>query len=194
MRDARLGAVLAAGMLAVAACRQDMHDQPVYEAYEPSAFFADGRASRPPVPGTVARDEGDLHDPFHTGRRGDALVDRMPVAIDAAMLARGRERYDVFCAPCHGRVGTGDGMIVQRGYRRPPSFHEPRLRDASDGHFFDAITNGFGVMPRYAGQVPAVDRWAIVGYVRALQLSQDAPVELLSPDERARLPREAGTP
>jgi mono/diheme cytochrome c family protein len=177
-----------------AACRQDMHDQPVYEPLEPGPFFADGRASRPPIPGTVARDEGDLERPAQTGREGSTFLARGPLPVDATLLARGRERYDVFCSPCHDRVGTGDGMIVQRGFRRPPSLHEPRLRDAADGYLFDVVTNGFGVMPRYASQVPAPDRWAIVAYVRALQLAQNAPLDRLTADERARLEVEAATP
>lgn len=181
-------------LVLLAACRQDMHDQPVYEPLESGPFFADGRASRPPVPGTVARDEGDLERPLQTGREGSAFVARGPLPIDPTLLARGRERYDVFCAPCHDRVGTGDGMIVQRGYRRPPSLHETRLRDAADGYLFDVVTNGFGVMPRYAAQVPAADRWAIVAYVRALQLAQYAPVADLTAAERARLDEKAPTP
>jgi mono/diheme cytochrome c family protein len=174
-------------VLLAAACRQDMHDQPVYEAEEAGPFFADGRASRPDVPGTVARGDKGRAAPEVTGRRDGVFLAHLPVPLDAALLARGRDRYDVFCAPCHDRVGTGDGMIVQRGYRRPPSLHEARLRSAPDGHLFDVIGNGLGVMPRYGAQVPVADRWAIVAYVRALQLSQDAPASLLSPEERARL-------
>jgi mono/diheme cytochrome c family protein len=177
-------------LVILAACRQDMHDQPVYEPLEAGPFFADDRASRPPVPGTVARDEGDLESPVQTGRTGATFLPRGPLPLDAALLARGRERYDVFCAPCHDRVGNGDGMIVQRGYRRPPSLHETRLRDAADGYLFDVVTHGFGVMPRYASQVPATDRWAIVAYVRALQLAQNAPVTALTADERTRLDEE----
>ncbi|HWP65864.1 MAG TPA: cytochrome c [Candidatus Limnocylindria bacterium] len=176
--------LLAAGL---GGCRQDMHDQPVYEALEASAFFADGRASRPPVEGTVARDALPADALELTGKHDGAFVARAPIALDAAVLARGRERYDVFCSPCHDRVGTGEGMIVQRGYRRPPSLHEARLRDAADGYLFDVITNGFGVMPSYGPQIPPRDRWAIVGYVRALQLSQNAPASLLTAEERARL-------
>lgn len=177
-------------LVILAACRQDMHDQPVYEALEAGPFFADGRASRPPVPGTVARDEGDLESPVHTGRSDGTFLARGPLPVDATLLARGRERYDVFCAPCHDRVGTGDGMIVQRGYRRPPSLHETRLRDTADGYLFDVVTNGFGVMPGYASQVPAADRWAVVAYLRALQLAQNAPVTVLTTDERAGLDQE----
>ena len=111
-----------------------------------------------------------------------------PFPVDDAVMARGRERYDIFCSPCHGRTGDGDGMVVQRGYRRPPSFHIDRLRQAPPGHFFDVITNGFGAMPDYAAQIPVRDRWAIVAYIRALQLSQHATARRqLSPDAQGRL-------
>jgi mono/diheme cytochrome c family protein len=169
-----------------------MHDQPVYEAYEAGPFFADGRASRPPVPGTVARDDVGWGTPEATGKRDGVFLARLPLAVDAALVARGRERYDIFCSPCHDRVGTGEGMIVQRGYRHPPSLHDPRVRAAADGYVFDVISRGFGVMPPYGPQIPVHDRWAIVAYVRALQLSQDAPLSVLSPEERARL--EGGAP
>ena len=149
-----------------------MHDQPKYEALEASAFFADGGASRPLVEGTVARGTLDLDPHFSAGKVNGALVDTFPFAIDRAWLERGRERYDIFCAPCHDRAGTGRGMIVQRGYRQPTSFHVDRLRDAPVGHFVDVMTNGFGAMPDYREQVAPADRWAIAAYIRALQLSQ----------------------
>jgi mono/diheme cytochrome c family protein len=151
-----------------------MHDQPKFEPLEPSAFFADGRSARRPVEGTVAR--GQLHEDalLHTGKVGGANATVFPFPVDAAVMARGQERYDIFCAPCHARTGDGNGMIVQRGYRQPPTLHSDRLRDAAPGHFFDVITNGFGAMPDYSAQIPAADRWAIVAYVRALQLSAHA--------------------
>jgi len=164
-----------------------MQDQPRYEAYRRSAFFEDGRAARPPVEGTVARGTLDDTGPFHTGKAGGQYVRTSPVPPTAAVLARGRERFDVFCAPCHDRTGAGGGMIVERGFRRPPSFHIDRLREAADGYFVEVIAQGFGVMPSYAAQVPPADRWAIVAYVRALQLSQHAPVAVLSAEDRARL-------
>ncbi len=167
--------LLLATVLAAIACRQDMHDQPKYRPLRPSAFFPDGRASRPRIEDTVAR--GEL-----------ATAEQPPTT--AALLARGRERYDVFCSPCHDRVGNGGGMIVERGFRRPPSFHLDRLREAPDTHFFAAITDGFGVMPSYAAQIPSADRWAIVAYVRALQLSQHAGLADAPPPERERLARE----
>jgi len=161
-------------LLAAAACRRDMHDQPKYQAYEASAFFADGRASRPRVPGTVARGQLAEDALFHTGMAGEAFAEVFPFAVTGDVLARGRERYDIFCAPCHDRVGNGNGMIVQRGFKRPPSFHDERLRTSPPGYFFAVMTNGFGVMSSYAAQVPPRDRWAITAYVRALQLSQHA--------------------
>ena len=114
-------------------------------------------------------------------------MQQAPVAVSGAVLARGRERYNVFCSPCHDRVGTGNGMIVQRGYRQPPSFHDSRLRGEPDGYFFDIMTNGFGVMPNYAQQIPVADRWAITLYLRALQLSQDATLADVPAEKRATL-------
>jgi mono/diheme cytochrome c family protein len=182
---------LAAALCAAAGCRMDMQDQPRYEPDAASAFFTDGRADRPQVEGAVAR--GRFHeDPayFRGQDAGGQPVAAPPVPVDAKLLERGQERFDIYCSPCHGRIGDGSGMIVERGYRRPASFHEQRLRDAPAGHFFDAISRGFGVMPSYASQVPVADRWAIVAYVRALQLSQNFPARELTPAERARV--EAG--
>jgi mono/diheme cytochrome c family protein len=187
MRERAIAAVLLLLAAVTSGCRQDMHDQPVYEAQEAGPFFPDGRASRPPVEGTVARDDPPFGVLDVTGKVDGVFVAKAPITIDAAVLARGRERFDVFCSPCHDRVGTGDGMIVQRGFRRPPSLHEPRLRSVADGYIFDVISHGFGVMPPYGPQIPTRDRWAIVGYIRALQLSQDAPESALTPEERAKL-------
>jgi len=167
-----------------------MDDQPRYEPLEASRFFADGQSARPRVEGTVAR--GELHEDaaLYTGKAGDRLVDKLPVALTPALLARGRERFDIFCSPCHDRVGTGRGMIVRRGYKQPPSLHVERLRQAPPGHFFDVMTNGFGVMPAYAHQVPVRDRWAIVAYIRALQRSQHATLADVPPAERQALETE----
>jgi hypothetical protein len=164
-----------------------MHDQPKYIPLRASAFFTDVRSARPVVEGTVAR--GELHDDdlLYTGkvRREDATV--FPFRVDAGVMARGQERFNIYCAPCHGRTGQGDGMIVRRGYRRPPSMHQDRLRNAPAGHFFDVITNGFGAMPDYAAQVRAEDRWAIVAYVRALQLSEHATLADVPVSERDKI-------
>jgi mono/diheme cytochrome c family protein len=169
-----------------------MHDQPKYEPLEASGFFADGRTSRPRLPGTVARGESWADSARTTGKDDDAFVRDNPLPATATLLARGQQRYDVFCAVCHDRVGTGNGMIVQRGFRRPPSLHETRLREATDGYLFDVVGRGFGVMPGYAAQVPIDDRWAIVAYLRALQLSQRAPLRDLTDADRARLAEETG--
>jgi mono/diheme cytochrome c family protein len=168
-------------------CRQDMHDQPKYEPYEKSEFFADGRAMRPPVEGTVAR--GQLRDDtrLHAGKEGAAFVAAIPIPVDEKLVRRGQERFGIYCTPCHGERGMGNGMIVQRGYRTPASFHEDRLRAQPDGYYFDVMTNGFGVMPDYASQVTVKDRWAIVAYIRALQVSQNATLDDVPPAERSRL-------
>jgi mono/diheme cytochrome c family protein len=174
-------------LIVVSACRQDMHDQPKYVPLRESTFFGDGRSARPLVEGTVAR--GHLRDDalLYTGRVGKEDATAFPFPIDARVLARGRERFDIFCSPCHGRTGQGDGMVVRRGYRRPPSYHQDRLREAPVGHFFDVITNGFGAMPDYASQIAAADRWAIVAYIRALQLSEHATLADVPAGERERI-------
>jgi mono/diheme cytochrome c family protein len=163
-------------VLALAGCRQDMHDQPRFKPLAKSDFYGDLRSARAPVEGAVAR--GQLHEDayFYTGKVGDNPGDYMPFAANEEVLARGRERFNIYCAPCHSQLGDGNGVIVQRGYRRPPSYHTERLRKAPLGYFFDVMTNGFGAMPDYAAQISVRDRWNIVAYIRALQLSQNASV------------------
>ncbi|HUI25416.1 MAG TPA: cytochrome c [Candidatus Kryptonia bacterium] len=178
---------IAALFLNSAACRQDMHDQPKYKPLKASKFFADGRGSRPLVPGTVARGHLDDDPLLYNGKVDNAFATTFPAPVTKAVLDRGQDRYNIYCTPCHDRVGSGNGMIVQRGYRRPPSFHIDRLRDAPVGYFFDVITHGFGVMPSYAAQVPVADRWAIIAYLRALQLSQHASLADVPPAEQQRL-------
>ena len=164
-----------------------MHNQPKYIPLRESTFFGDERSSRSPVPGTVAR--GQLHEDVvrDTGKMdgGDATV--FPFPIDEKIMQRGRERFDIHCSPCHGRTGDGDGMIVRRGFIHPPSFHEDWLRAAPVGHFFDVITNGLGVMPDYAGQIAIDDRWAIIAYIRALQLSEHAVLSDVPANQREKL-------
>ena len=189
MRRALL--VVALGAAVAVGCRQDMHDQPKVEPQEASTFFPDGRGDRPVVDGTVARGEHVVATAYSTGKAGEGFVRQAPVPLTPAVLERGRERYDVFCSPCHDRVGTGQGMIVRRGYKRPTSFHVERLRGEADGYFFAAITNGFGIMPNYAQQVPVADRWAITLYIRALQLSQGATLADVPEAERASLATDA---
>src|SRR5271163_1176321 len=154
-------------------CRQDMHIQPYYRPLSKSDFFADDRSARPPVEGAVARDDHE-DSYFYTGKIGTEDGDYMPFPVTKEVLDRGRERYNITCTPCHGRVGDGNGFIPSRGFRRPPSFHIDRLRKAPIGYFFDVDTNGYGVMPDYAAQVAPRDRWCIAAYIRALQLSQNA--------------------
>lgn len=180
------------GLLAVCvgliACQQKMADQPRYEPLQKSNLFDDQRASRPLVEGTVARGHLDADEQLATGKSGGQPAATFPFPVDRQLLLRGRERYEIFCAPCHDRVGMGQGMIVRRGYRPPPSLHIDRLRAAPPGHFFDVITHGFGVMPDYAAQMSVRDRWAIAAYIRALQLSQNAVIgDVPESDRRALL-------
>ena len=172
-------------LLLLTGCRQDMHDQPRYEALEASTFFGDGRASRPLVPGTIARGHLQTDRHFYAGKIGDALADTFPFPITRQVLERGRERFNIFCAPCHDRLGNGLGMVVQRGFRRPPSFHSERFREVPVGHFFDVMTNGFGAMADYSTRVSPRDRWAIAAYIRALQYSQRAALADVPEDKRA---------
>jgi mono/diheme cytochrome c family protein len=201
-------------------CQQKMARQPAYRPLQESDFFADNRAARPLVAGTIARGHLQSDTQFFTGRRspygaeahavavvgsgspfGTAatalvqgqFVDTFPLPVTEEVLQRGRERFTIFCTPCHDRLGTGNGKIVQRGFTKPPSYHELRLRQAPAGYFFDVITHGHGAMPDYASQVPPRDRWAIVGYIRALQLSQHATLQDVPEEERKRL-SEGGRP
>jgi mono/diheme cytochrome c family protein len=186
------GAGLRAGVLLTAAallggCRQDMHDQPKFIPLRQSGFYADGRSARPIVEGTVARGQLNDDDLLYTGKVDGQDATEFPFPVTAGAMARGRERYDIFCSPCHDRTGAGEGMVVKRGYRQPPSFHIDRLRQAPVGHFFDVMTNGFGAMPDYRAQIPVRDRWAIVAYIRALQASANATLDAVPPEERNRL-------
>lgn len=155
-----------------------MTNQPKYKPYAESRFYSDGSAMRLPVPGTVAR--GQLNDDitYFTGKddKGN-FVKNMPVSITRALLKRGQERYDIYCSPCHSRLGDGKGIMITRGYLPPPTFHDERMRQLPDGHIFDVISHGIRNMPSYGHQVPVADRWAIVGYMRALQKSQNARLE-----------------
>jgi hypothetical protein len=179
--------------LTLAGCRQDMHDQPKYIPLRPSTFFGDGRSERQLIEGTVAR--GHLNDDalLYTGKGQDGKPsNEFPFPVTREVVARGQQRFNVYCSPCHDRLGTGDGMIVRRGYRRPPSYHIDRLRQAPNGYFFDVITNGFGAMPDYAAQIPVRDRWAIVSYVRALQLSQNSTINDVPAEERGKMAQGQG--
>ena len=169
---------LLAGAICMTACRQDMHNQPRYKPLAATTFFDDGRAARPAIDDTVARGQLHLDPARYTGKENGKDVDFFPIQITPADVARGQQRFNIFCSPCHGRLGDGHGMIVSRGMRQPPSYHDARLINAPVGHFFDVMTNGYGAMYSYASRVPVDDRWRIAAYIRALQLSQDAPPDL----------------
>lgn len=180
-------AVVGVAMLG-AACRQDMFDQARYEPLEQSDLFPDGAAARQPPRGTVARRDPRSDRELHSGvDAAGRYLSSSPFPVDEALLRRGQERFGIYCSPCHGLAGHGDGMIVLRGFKRPPSLHEDRLRAQPTGYFVDVVANGFGVMPSYATQVPPRDRWAIAAYVGALQLSQHAQIRDLPPEDAARL-------
>lgn len=164
--------VLAVCAIFLPACRQQMASQHSYRPLQESAFFSDGQASRPLVPGTIAR--GQLRDDTHLylGKKDGAFIDTFPFPIDKDVVKRGQERFTIYCSACHDQLGTGNGMIVQRGFRRPPSYYSERLKKAPVGYYYDVITNGFGSMAGYSAQVNVRDRWAIIAYIRALQESQ----------------------
>jgi mono/diheme cytochrome c family protein len=157
-------------------CRQDMQVQPRYNPYDASTFFGDSRSARPPVPGTIARGHLHLDELLYSGKVDGKDAEVFPFPITRADLNRGRERYNIYCTPCHDVTGSGRGMIVLRGFPQPPSFHIDRLRQAAPGHFFDVMTNGLGVMYSYSARVSPEDRWRIAAYIRALQLSQQATI------------------
>ena len=164
-----------------------MEHQPKLRPQSASAFFADGRASRPRIPGTVARGRRDDDALLVTGKEDARLTEVFPAPVTKAVLDRGHQRFDVYCSPCHDRAGTGRGMIVMRGYKAPTSFHDERVRTMPPGYFFDVITNGFGVMPPYAAQIPIEDRWAIAAYIRVLQMSQNSTMADVPADKRAQI-------
>ncbi len=169
-------AALCGVTMLLAGCRLDMHIQPKYLPYQPTTFFGDGRSERPEIPGTIAR--GHLHadELFYTGQENGVVADKFPFPITQTDIERGRQRYNIYCTPCHDYTGNGRGMIVQRGFPPPPSFNIQRLREAPAGHFFEVITNGYGVMYSYAARVEPADRWRIAAYIRALQLSEHATI------------------
>jgi mono/diheme cytochrome c family protein len=180
-------------LFAAVSCRQKMANQPRYDPLEPSAFFADGMSARPRIAGTVARGELSTNPLLDTGKINGQVADGFPFEVTREILDRGHERYNIYCGQCHGRAGDGNGMIPARGLRRPPSFHTETLRTATTGHFFDVITNGFGAMPPYKTMIPPRDRWAIVAYIRALQISQNATINDVPAAERANLDAPAAT-
>jgi len=175
-------------VFALTGCRRDMFSQPSEKPLERSAFFRDNQMASRPLPAhTVARGQLNDDEAFYTGKIGARLITQFPMPVTREMLRRGQQRFDIYCAPCHGRTGEGNGMIPQRGYPAPPSYHTDRLRTAPVGHFFDVITHGYGVMYPYASRVEPADRWAIAAYIRALQLSRDAKITDVPNDDRAQL-------
>lgn len=190
-------AALAAALALLAGCRSEMYEQPRYEPLEPSSFFEDGSSSRPLVAGTVAREDargappaGADEDVFYTGWDKGKPAEAVPFPVDRAVLERGRERYEIFCTPCHGYSGDGRGVIVRRGFNPPPPYYSEELRQQPIGHFFDVMTRGYGTMYSYATRVPPRDRWAIAAYIRVLQLSQHAEAADLSDEDRQKLSAE----
>jgi cbb3-type cytochrome c oxidase subunit III len=180
--------IVVACFLATVACRQDMQNQPRYKPLAATDFFGDGRSERPEIEGTVARGHLRIDKARYTGKKEDGTdVDEFPFPITRADLLRGQQRFNIFCSPCHSRVGDGNGIVVQRGFRQAASYYTAKLIKAPVGHFFDVMTNGFGAMPSYASRVDPDDRWRIAAYIRVLQLSENATIEDVPPDQRAQL-------
>ncbi len=177
--------------MALAGCRDDMHNQPRYKPLAATDFFGDRRSARPEVQGTIARGHLRIDEARYVGKVGGEDVDQFPIPIAKADIERGQERFNIYCAPCHGRVGDGNGMVVLRGYRQAASFYSDKLMRAPVGHFFDVISNGFGAMPSYASRITPDDRWRVIAYVRALQLSVSARLSDVPADQRQNLPVEA---
>ena len=167
--------------------RQAMYDQEKYEPLEASSFFADGQTFRPAVEGTVARGQLRLDTHYYEGKVNGQLSDELPVTVTGDLLHRGQERYNIYCTPCHDRTGDGNGLIVQRGLKQPPSLHQQRLRDMPVAYYFDVMTNGFGVMYSYASRVPVEDRWAIAAYIRTMQLSRNIELDQLPEEDQRQL-------
>ena len=179
--------VLLAGSLAMIGCRQDMHNQPRYKPLAGTGFFGDGRSARPVVEGTVARGHLRIDKARYTGKEDGMDVIEFPFPITRADLLRGQARFNIYCSPCHSRIGDGNGMVVRRGFRQAASYHTDKLIKAPVGHFFDVMTNGFGAMPSYASRVEPDDRWRIAAYIRVLQLSENAKIDDVPADQRAVL-------
>lgn len=187
-----LALVLSAVVLS--GCDLSMRDQPRYNPLEKSPFFEDGKAARPLVEGTVPRGSLRDNDFYYTGKLNGADAAEYPFPITEEVLHRGRERYNIYCSVCHDQRGLGQGMVVQRGFKQPPSFHIERLQNAAPGYFFGVMTNGFGAMSDYSAQVSVHDRWAIAAYIKALQLSQNASAADLTEEDKKQLEQSAHQP
>lgn len=193
-RAVRLLAI-AALLVAAAGCRQGMFNQQKYKPLAADPMFADGTSARPLPENTIARGHLDADQAFYKGLDQNMQpVAKVPFPVTREVLERGRERYNIFCSPCHGETGAGDGMIVRRGYKQPPSYLEPRLLAKPVGYFYIVATQGFGQMPAYASQVPPKDRWAIASYIRALQFAQHAPLAELPSEDQQQLSAETANP
>lgn len=187
--------MIVAATFAISGCRQDMHNQPKFIPLRSNTFFPDQRSARAPIAGTVPRLENAVVDAeqldpdsyFLSGKHGNVFGNELPFKLTADVMARGQERYDIYCTPCHAYVGDGNGMVVQRGYKHPPSFHEQRLKNAPLGYIFQVMSSGFGAMPDYAAQIHPADRWAIAAYIRALQRSQSATLADVPAADRDKL-------
>ena len=205
----KISPLILLAVMSTVGCRIDMHMQPRYNPLAKSDFFADQRAARPLIAGTVARGEERADTYFYTGKNGSVLGDYMPFPVTKEVMRRGRERYNIYCSPCHSRLGDGNGFIPSRGFpKKPPSYHIERLVKAPIGHFFDVMTHGYGIMLDYSAQISPHDRWCIAAYIRALQLSQNATLadvpqgqdvpskapEFLEPGTGATLPQLAPAP
>jgi len=179
--------VAVAGLTLLSSCREDMQNQPKFIPLRENSFYPDGRSARPTVEGTIAR--GQLQDDplLYTGKVDGKEVDQLPFAMTEKDLARGRERFNIYCSPCHSQVGDGNGMVAQRGFKNPPSYYEPRLMTAPVGHFFNVMTNGWGAMGDYSAQVPVADRWRIAASIRALQLSRSAKGGDVAPGQKVAM-------
>ena len=186
MTKARSG-LFALTILLLLSCRRDMQDQPKYKPLGENHFFPDGRNSRPLPVGVIARDELEADDPLHTGAANGKFLETIPLSTSMIVLERGRDRFDIYCSPCHGRTGDGNGMIHQRGFWIPPNLHTDRLRRVPPGYLYQVIANGYGAMPEYRDQIQVHDRWAIVAYLRALQLSRHATLGDVPEDMRSQL-------
>jgi mono/diheme cytochrome c family protein len=180
-------ALVALVAVCAAGCRVDMHVQPKLKADDGSTFFQDGRANRPEIPDTVARGHVRTDELLYTGHVNGVVVDQFPFPVTPPVLERGRDRFNIYCSPCHDYTGSGRGVVVQRGFPPPPSYHIERLRQAPAGHFFEVMTEGYGAMYSYAARVSPEDRWAIVAYIRALQLSQHSTLDEVPAGERQQL-------
>jgi mono/diheme cytochrome c family protein len=187
LRNKTCLSALTFSLLALTACRQDMQDEPRYKPLAQSEFFSDHRSARPMVEGTVARGHLRIDEARYTGKIDGEDIDQFPIPIAKADIERGQNRFNIYCTPCHGRVGDGNGMVVLRGFRQAATYYSDQLVHAPVGHFFDVITNGFGAMPSYASRIQPDDRWRVIAYIRALQLSESASVTDVPPDQRPNL-------